>query len=426
MIIPFILPFLALNAQIIKPLKIGDKVPDLYFSKMLNHSSSKGRLSDFQGKAIIIDMWFHTCAPCIGSMPHLDSLQQEFKNDLQVLLVTWESEPEILEFWKKNTEVNKLKFTQAVEDTLLRKLFPAVSFPHQIWIDKSGVVVAITNGKSSTRVNIRKLVENSDLEISEKKEELDSKIRWGIEPLMNIRYLENKDKIISYSYFSKRRAEFNGSITHEIDTVNRLVRIKFSNIDYAMLYDYAYKSSMMDNASFNRANRLIRRDHTNLPVDYDGKNFTTSFCYDLIYKDSTKTLNNFGKYMVADLDRNLNVKSREATRNIPCYVIRPNGKGTRYRETLDPDGKKQLYNRSLKPHKIFYVSRQLPSFTEYVINTTLPTPVLFEFGSERSMNFEVLWDLNDLKKMNKTLAKFDVKIERTKRRRKVIILEDPN
>nr|WP_199158665.1 TlpA family protein disulfide reductase [Pedobacter sp. ASV2] len=420
MVIPFVLPYMLLSAQTIMPLKIGDKVPDIYFAKMLNHISTSGKLSDFKGKAIIIDMWFHSCIPCIGGMPYMDSLQKEFKNDLQVLPVTWESQADIEEFWKKNVMVNKIKFTQVVEDSITRKLFPAVSFPHQIWIDKSGTVVAITDSKNSTRENIKKLIENDKINVPEKREEMDGKIRWGIEPLMNIRYEENKSNLLFYSYFSKYRKELNGSASYQKDTVNNLIRWKFSNYGLLNLYHNAYANTT--GVPFNLATRVIRRDHKTLKSRPDFKTHTDIFCYDVMYKDTT--LNSFGKFMIPDLDRFFGLKSREVKKKIMCYVISPNGKGSRYRQTIDPDGKRHFYNLTLQKNTLLSVSKMWPSHLNTILTQFTPLPLLFEMGTDKLINFEVVWNLDDLKKMNTELTKFDLQIEKKKRRQKVIILED--
>ncbi len=420
----FVLTCQLVQAQNVNPLHIGDKVPDIAYTKMLNHKASNGRLSDFKGKAIIIDLWFKECGGCIGAMPHLDSLQNEFKDDLQVLLITWQTQAEIMDFWRRNLDVGKYRFVQAVEDTITRKLFPAVAFPHQIWISKEGVVTAITDGQGTTRDEIKKLITNSKLSLREKKDEMDANVRWGIAPLMNIRYDDNKDKILNYSYFSKYRPELNGSATHEIDSVNRLVRMKFSNMDYITLYHYAYVSNM-ERRIIHRPTRMIRLDHSDLPRKLDFLTMSTSFCYDLIYKDTSKTLYNFGKHMTSDLDRFFDVKSHEELREISCYIISPNGKGIRFRETINPDGKKHVYNMSLETGKLLSVSRQLPSFLEGSLMDYADKPLLFEMGNEKKLNFEVVWNLDNLKQMNLELEKYDLKIEKAMRKRKVIILEDP-
>ena len=79
---------------------------------------------------------------------------------------------------------------------------------------------------------------------------------------------------------------------------------------------------------------------------------------------------------------------------------------------------------ALKKGKLFSASRQLPSFLEGNLNFHVDRPLLLEMGSERNLNFQVVWNLDDLKQMNIELAKYDLKIEVAKRKRNVIFLED--
>jgi len=410
-----------LRAQTIKPLKIGDKVPDIYFAKMLNYSKPNGKLSDFKGKAIIIDLWFKECIPCISSMKHLDSLQNEFKSDLQVLPVTWQPKIAIENFWKTNLDVKGLKLTLAVEDSIVKMLFPASSFPHQIWINKVGVVVGITDGKNASRENVKKLIESKILGLPEKKDELDLSVRRAFDPDITIRYEENKNKIMFYSYFSTYRKEFAGMRSSKADIVNKKVRIIANNSTLATLYDFAYTNNSF--ATRHDPTRIIRRDHNSVKSSLEGKEDSTRlFCYDLIYRDSSSQ--EFGKYMIPDLDRAFNVKSHEELMDIPCYVISPNRKGTGFRSPIMPDGTGQVQNSSLKKNLYLVVNKNIPSWLERNINQESANLVLFEMDKERQINFEVKWNLDDLEQMNKELAKYDLKIEKTSRKRKVIILED--
>ncbi len=158
------------NAQQIKPLTVGDKLPDVVFKTMLNHKAPSGKLSDFKGKAMIIDMWFRQCGSCVDAMPHLDSVQKAYKDNLQVLLVTWQTKKEIEAFWKERLPVQGLKFTQVVEDTVMKALFPAVGYPHQIWIDKNGIVKSINDGRQTTKENIKSLIVGNTVKIGIKKD----------------------------------------------------------------------------------------------------------------------------------------------------------------------------------------------------------------------------------------------------------------
>ncbi|MBT2559849.1 TlpA family protein disulfide reductase [Pedobacter sp. ISL-68] len=419
--ITLILSFTLSIAQSIKPLNVGDKVPDIYFATMLNHTSTNGKLSDFNGKAIIIDVWFKECIPCVSNMRHLDSLQSEYANDLKILPVTWQSKEEIERFWRTNLNVTGIKLTQSVNDKLVRKIFPAVSFPHQIWIDKNGTIVAITDGKNTSRENVKKLIENKSLTLAEKKDELDASVRYAHNPDLTIRYEENKNKLLYYSYFSSWRSELAGMSRSNVDKATGRVRITANNLSLVYLYDFAYTNNSYQTR--HDPTRVIRRDHNPVKSWLEGTFDTTRlFCYDLIYKGTTTK--GFSKYMIADLDRAFGVKSHEIIMDIPCYVICMKGGGTKFRQAIVSEGEAQIKNPSMKKDVVLVVNKKTVSAVERAINQYGKDLVLFEMGDEKIINFQVKWNTDDLSFMNKELEKFDLKIEKTTRKRKVIILED--
>jgi thiol-disulfide isomerase/thioredoxin len=70
----------AVMAQNSKPptnLKIGDKVPEITISNILNYKDSTGKpstsakISEFKGKLLILDFWATWCTPCIKYLPEL-------------------------------------------------------------------------------------------------------------------------------------------------------------------------------------------------------------------------------------------------------------------------------------------------------------------------------------------------------------------
>ena len=60
------------NKHEIKPLKIGDKVPDIEFKNIINYKSKTARLSDFKGKLVILDFWGTWCTSCIAAFPKME------------------------------------------------------------------------------------------------------------------------------------------------------------------------------------------------------------------------------------------------------------------------------------------------------------------------------------------------------------------
>src|SRR4051812_25763412 len=75
----------------VRPLSIGDTVPDIAFTHLVNYKSATAKLSDFKGRLVILDFWSSWCGNCIRLFPYMDSLQQAFKGQVQVILVNTKS-----------------------------------------------------------------------------------------------------------------------------------------------------------------------------------------------------------------------------------------------------------------------------------------------------------------------------------------------
>jgi len=75
------LGFICLAGEV-KPLKIGDKVPDIEFKLVDSKTGgiSKGKLSDYKGKLVIIDFWASWCYSCLHKFPKMDELQKKYSN----------------------------------------------------------------------------------------------------------------------------------------------------------------------------------------------------------------------------------------------------------------------------------------------------------------------------------------------------------
>lgn len=410
-------------AQKIKPLTVGDKVSDIVFNRMLNYTSKSGKLSDFKGKALIIDLWFRECGSCIAAMPHLDSLQQEFQNELQFILVTKQDEKKINEFWHENKEVGKLKFVQAVNDSIVHQYFPAIAFPHQIWISKDRIVKSINDGSKTTRKNVVKFIQNDKLEIKVKKDETNPNVLLSLEPMITSKYPESRDKIVKYSYLSVYRPEFATVTNMEYDTVSKTLRYVNQNAPYTILYHIAYAGNT--SSAFDNRNRIIRKDHHNkLQIEPDFVMFSNCYNYELIVKDTSSA--NLKKIMIEDLDHFLGFSSKEITRRVESYIVRPNGKGNRYENPLEPNEKRFVQNQKLKKGEDLVVNKFRLKMLYRNLFYYCDKPIFFEGLMDKIVNLKVRWNTSDLKSMNKELNNFDLEIVRKKVKTKVIVLSDPH
>src|SRR6185503_15628352 len=142
----------------IPQLGIGDKVPDIEFSNILNYSGSKAKLSSFRGKLIILDFWATWCSPCVKALPKLQSLQKQFGDKIQIITVTAENKETVNKFFSKSKIGKEIVSPVSItNDSILFKLFRHKYIPHDIWIDEKGIVKAITSHEYITKNNITTL-----------------------------------------------------------------------------------------------------------------------------------------------------------------------------------------------------------------------------------------------------------------------------
>ena len=154
--------------EAVKPLNVGDKVPEILIEHLLNYSSNKLRLADLRGKLLILDFWGVHCSSCIKEMPEMQSYQQEFKDQIQVLLVTTDSKKDIQLLQKNSQYFSKIKLPIVYEDTQLVKLFPYNAYGLHVWIDKDGIVRYKTDSRSYTANDISNFIDGSKISLTER------------------------------------------------------------------------------------------------------------------------------------------------------------------------------------------------------------------------------------------------------------------
>jgi thiol-disulfide isomerase/thioredoxin len=153
------------KAQVVKPLMVGDTVPNIILNNIHNYKNTTAKISDFRGKLVILDFWATWCGSCIAAFPKMHEFQKKFPDQLQVILInaasTRDNEQKVNALFKRKKELTgfDVKLPYVLNETKLASLFPYRYVPHYIWIDKDGTVIAITASEEATENNIQALLD---------------------------------------------------------------------------------------------------------------------------------------------------------------------------------------------------------------------------------------------------------------------------
>lgn len=148
----------------IRFLSVGDTVPPVLLSNIVNYPVSKIQLSSFRGKGIILDFWDRSCISCIRALPAIDSLQQLYKSQLQIFTIAdYRNKEDVKKTLARFLATRNLHLPVVLPPHSLRQLFPYELVSHVVWIGKQGVVQAITGTEYITASNIETFLADKPL-----------------------------------------------------------------------------------------------------------------------------------------------------------------------------------------------------------------------------------------------------------------------
>lgn len=129
-------------------IKQGFSVEQIPVKKILNSKTSAASLSGLANKVTIIDFFGTWCAPCLRALPHLTELKNEFDKDLNVVLVSSESEEQLQKFLSKRPS---FPFPIIVDGTNeWNSKFQPPSLPYTVVV-KEDKIIAATEAQKITK-----------------------------------------------------------------------------------------------------------------------------------------------------------------------------------------------------------------------------------------------------------------------------------
>lgn len=312
----------------------GQKVPDIPLILQKGDSAKSINLYDLNKKLIIFDFWATYCSSCIANMPHLQKLQEEFGNDIQIIIVTKNSKKEVDDLYARLNGHVSPEVTYAwkhlpfiVEDSVLYQLFPHDAVPCHVWLDSAKVVEGIAYDNTTTKENIHAFLTGKKIKLAKYGlDDLDA-----LSPLSWI-YGDNnfKEQLKYYSFIFSRLNHKGGGdnqVTALIDsTANKIVGLSCINMTIANLYKlswFHYKNSNIRIPDNKILLEVKNKDKFYTPKknsEYLEWGDTSLFTYAL--RVPLKNANDLYITMRQDLDRYFHYESKFENRKVKCLILK--------------------------------------------------------------------------------------------------------
>ena len=139
----------------------GKPAPDIEFT---DKEGKIHHLSEYKGKVLFVDIWGTWCAPCIAEFPHLRAIQEHFKDNPNVMIMSLSCDIERKpERWlpflqQRGDEITWHQFMLTKEgNKVISDVYYIFGIPHFMLIDKEGNFVSYDGPHPSHADSIKEI-----------------------------------------------------------------------------------------------------------------------------------------------------------------------------------------------------------------------------------------------------------------------------
>lgn len=118
------------------------------------------RLSDFKGKAVLVDFWSRGCGPCVTALPEMKEISQKYKGRLEVVSISIDDKTN-WEIASRRHDISWWNLSDLKGNHGIYAKYNAGSIPRYVFISPEGKVVEMWSGygKGSLLKKVGKLME---------------------------------------------------------------------------------------------------------------------------------------------------------------------------------------------------------------------------------------------------------------------------
>ncbi len=141
---------------------IGQTAPELGIEKFLQAPEGEKSLSALKGKVVVLEFWATWCAPCVAEIPHLNQLNEEFRDkQVQFISITDEGEDVIAPFLKRQEMKSWIGLDT---DRSVFKAYGVKGIPRTFLIDQEGIIAASLHPVGLSSDMIEKVIAGKKIE----------------------------------------------------------------------------------------------------------------------------------------------------------------------------------------------------------------------------------------------------------------------
>ncbi len=336
----------------------------------------------------MLDFWATWCSSCIKGFPKLAALQAELGSQVQVVLVnakqTKDNAAKVNQFLAKRKERTgySVSLPIVLEDSVLQTLFPHLTVPHYVWIDKEGRLLAATGAEEVTIHNIRLALQNKSITVKMKKDKV------LIDPSVNSLLLPDTNRgfpsLKLGSLFSGYADNF-ASRSGSVGIQGGGTRFYMFNTPLLTLYSVAFSTELKE---LSRNNQYI----FDLPPGSNFKELLTEsdrdenkYCYELVTDGSARDIKeNFRQDLIQYFKVSVRREKKVSDAIILKYINKLSGiyaKGAKTMERVRRDDfPKFLYNQSL-------------SYLVRILNSISNIPIIDDSGITEKIDLDLPIDI---------------------------------
>jgi len=315
----------------IKPVKKGEVVPDVSLILRTGNAVENAHVSDYKGKLILLDFWSTNCPDCIGAMPDMLELQNKFKDKIQVIIVTSDSEEDIKKLFAKmkGHTPEKILFAGShlpfvMGDTIFLKMFPHYGVPQHVWIDENQIYRNITYNGTTTAENIQNFLDGKKVKLADvylTTIDAERPLTWigGTGDALPV--------IPEYSFFMRRLVNANGSGSRVVLTdsiTNKVVGLAVTNETVLDIYREVF--TLINNGKYIWSNNIFLevsdKSKYIYPRGIELFNWEDSNTYCYARRVAPERSSRVAELMHRDLDCFFNTESAMEDRKVKCMVLK--------------------------------------------------------------------------------------------------------